>query len=605
MCKKYSIILIFLIIVFLLPPQMTSAKGNSAGAVVLVNSESENRFDFDCYLKLYIDYFDIAYTVVDIAGENLPDDFNSAALLVIGHKGVLAGMNIGEQKNIERYIEKGGGLFSFDQTINPGRKNNIIQNILGFNIGEPVKIQEKVPIKFKNKDHYITAYKVDRPDIETAGTRRFTTLAIPNVTGMSSDADILVSIADVPLVVVKKHREGRIVQWTTYEWMDANVLGFYNGLDDIVWRSLVWSARKPFVFQGNIPLVGMRIDDCVGQGNDFAYIDIINKYGIIPHIAFMMDSMPPSAASKLGEYTHNGNAEAFVHSRTLGEKTFMYYDFDINDFKMGKPFIEETLKKNFADLNDFHKKYNIRYALTACSHWGAIGTNVLPYLRKMGVNFHTGPVTHPYTGDYHFWPYQLYQRAGRYESVFGSYNTGLFAYHPNMIIDYVEKDKSMFATISRTPSIKVDWLRVSRAPGYKKTRKVEGMIIDGTNMLRHHLDSMGPAYFFTHEINIDMLEGGLEGLDRAFEGVIANLKKFHNIIPCGLDYINQYGKSIYTADLESAYYDKDVNKLMIHWNGFSDIPTKFHVFTEEEGKIVDNLHDLQVFRGPKVAEVHF
>jgi len=174
-----------------------------------------------------------------------------------------------------------------------------------------------------------------------------------------------------------------------------------------------------------------------------------------------------------------------------------------------------------------------------------------------------------------------------------------------MIIDYVERDKSMFATVSRTPSIKVDWLRVSRAPGYEKTRKVEGMIIDGTNMLRHHLDSMGPAYFFTHEINIDMLEGRLEGLDRAFAGVIANLKKFHNIIPCGLDYINQYGKSIYTADLESAYCDRDANRLIVHWNGLSDIPTKFHVFTEEKGRIVDNLHDLQVYRGPTVVEVHF
>ena len=60
---------------FILPLKITLAETNSAGVVVVVNSASESRFDFDRYLKLYLDYFDVAYTVVDIADGSLPADF--------------------------------------------------------------------------------------------------------------------------------------------------------------------------------------------------------------------------------------------------------------------------------------------------------------------------------------------------------------------------------------------------------------------------------------------------------------------------------------------------------------------------------------------------
>ena len=81
------------------------------------------------------------------------------------------------------------------------------------------------------------------------------------------------------------------------------------------------------------------------------------------------------------------------------------------------------------------------------------------------------------------------------------------------------------------------------------------MIIDGTDMLRLALDSMGPAFFFTHELNIGLLEGGAGQLDRAFEGVMGNLRKFHDVIPCGFDQLNQYGKNIRTGDLTAASWD--------------------------------------------------
>lgn len=608
MKKRYNIFLLVLLIVLMLSPQVAAGEISSAGVVVLVSSKSENRFDFDRYLKLYLDYFDVAYTVINVAEQRLPENFDRAALLIIGHEGVFADMDLNDQKSIERYISEGSGVFSFDMALKASQSKRILQRILNLKIGESVTAQGGTPIKAEDTNHYITAYKADRPDLQTVPARRIG-LTVPNIIGISADTKTLMSIADVPLVIVGRYGQGRIVQWTTYGWLDANVLGFYNGLDDIVWRSLVWAARKPFVFQGNIPLVSMRIDDCIGLGMDYEYIDVINKYDIIPHIAFMMDDMPPSAAKKLGEYTRAGKAEAFVHSRVMGNTNFMYWDFDQGNFYRGRPLTEEKLKKNFADLDAFHKNYGIKYAQTTVAHWGAIGVNVLTYLRKLGVEFIQSliwiyPNTTMEWKNIYPWPYQLYQRAGYYQSTFGSAGTGSYVYNSSIMMDWIDEDPSFFSTNVQTQRTKYDWLRASRAPGYERTRKVKGMIIDGINIMRLNLDSMGPAFFFTHEVNIGQLEGKLDGLDRAFAGVIANLKKFHNIIPCGLDHLCQYGKNIRTADLESAYYDSEAKKLTVHWNGFSDILTKFHVFTEVDGTIVDNLHDLPIYRGPTVAEVN-
>jgi len=580
--------------------QTTAAGTNSAGALVLVNSNSEYRFDFERYLKLYLDYFDVAYTLCDIARQQLPTDFNQAALLILGHDGVSADLDVQAQARLRNYLDSGGGVFSFDTHLQSDTpRPHIVRQWLELKLGEAAVIDEAVSIQAVDSSHYITRLKADRPPLKTVPARRVK-VRVPRVTAMHSTAKTLVMVGDAPLVIAGSADRGRIVQWSTYRWLDANILGFYNGLDDVVWRSLVWAARKPFVFQGNIPLVSMRIDDCAGLDMDFAYIDTISKYGIVPHIAFMMDDVPPSAAGKLGEYTRAGKAEAFIHARRReGYTGFFFWDFDFNDYHKGKPFSDEVLGRNFAEMEAFHRRYGIQYARTVTPHYTQTATNTLPYLREMGVEFEAiSPATMPYSGNHHFWPYELYQRAGYFDIPFTSYGDGNFTYRSAMVLDWVEKESSIFCSTSRASSIKADWLRPSRAPGYEDSRKVEGLIIDGINMLRLSLDSMGHAFFFTHELNIGLLEGGPDRLDRAFAGVMENLRKYHRIIPCSFDHLNRYGKNIRTADLESAGYNPVTKTLEVAWRGFADMPTQFHVFTEVNGEIKDTWAELPVYRGP-------
>ena len=64
----------------------------------------------------------------------------------------------------------------------------------------------------------------------------------------------LASTGAQPFLAVTTNGAGRAVQWGTYDWMSHAVKGPMFGLDDLVWRSLVWAARKPFVMQGTAAL---------------------------------------------------------------------------------------------------------------------------------------------------------------------------------------------------------------------------------------------------------------------------------------------------------------------------------------------------------------
>lgn len=99
------------------------------------------------------------------------------------------------------------------------------------------------------------------------------------------------------------------------------------------------------------------------------------------------------------------------------------------------------------------------------------------------------------------------------------------------------------------------------------------------------------------------MEGGAGQLDRAFEGVLGNLRKFHQVIPCGFDQLNQYGKNIRTGNLTAASWEPATRMLRVDWRGITDMPTKFHVFTEQAGEIEDNLVHLPAYRGPVCVTV--
>ena len=120
--------------------------------------------------------------------------------------------------------------------------------------------------------HYIT----DRHEAgEFIGTGSMTLAGIT----LPEDVTSIATSSSQPFLAVTTSGGGRAVQWGTYDWMSNAVKGPVYGLDDLVWRSIVWAARKPFVMQCMPPFVTMRVDD---ESGPFDWIHVANDFGFKP-----------------------------------------------------------------------------------------------------------------------------------------------------------------------------------------------------------------------------------------------------------------------------------------------------------------------------------
>jgi len=109
-------------------------------------------------------------------------------------------------------------------------------------------------VEFVDTSHYITQRHAGAEELKLFGPMTVA-CAVPG------RGTVLAACGGAPLCVAGNAGKGRFVVWTSQEWMSTFVLGPVAGLDDCLWRSLVWAARKPFVMRGMAPLVTMRVDD--------------------------------------------------------------------------------------------------------------------------------------------------------------------------------------------------------------------------------------------------------------------------------------------------------------------------------------------------------
>ena len=135
----------------------------------------------------------------------------------------------------------------------------------------------------------------------------------PSCDGLIPDAGsaTLASLVTDPLVVVDTYGLGRAVQWTTINWMASGNLGPVSGMDDLVWRSIVWAARKPFVLQGLPPFVTFRVDDVVGP---YTWVSTAISHGFKPWAGIFLDSV--TNVPTLKTLVDSGNMTVSIHARS-------------------------------------------------------------------------------------------------------------------------------------------------------------------------------------------------------------------------------------------------------------------------------------------------
>ncbi|MEK7767750.1 MAG: hypothetical protein AAB368_16090, partial [bacterium] len=129
----------------------------------------------------------------------------------------------------------------------------------------------------------------------------------------------IVTAGGRPLVTVDRLGSGRMVRWSRLGWANPAVLGPLGGLDGVLWRSLVWAARKPFVIRALPPLVALRVDDVAGTGERWNlpplwWVDEAVRAGFRPWLGLFTHATSDAAVRELRPHLTAGRATAFPHA---------------------------------------------------------------------------------------------------------------------------------------------------------------------------------------------------------------------------------------------------------------------------------------------------
>jgi hypothetical protein len=383
----------------------------------------------------------------------------------------------------------------------------------------------------------------------------------------------LATTGSQPFLAVTTSGLGRAVQWGTYDWMSQAVKGPVYGLDDLVWRSIVWAARKPFTMQGLPPFVTMRMDDEYGP---FWWVDIANEFGIKPWISVFYRTIDRAEAKHLSTLVREGKATVSIHGKTVSEG--FYYEYGVGAMS------DEDVAANFEEGTAWHADRKMPISNVIVPHLYELGANVFHGLSDWDVEF-VITMMEPGTPYGSPWitggPYRLYEPCQSSQSM-----------RPLHYADFIkvpghpEFDGQFFHCVTE--------MRDDVGSEWFPSNDVAGSIDRGTWQVKRALDSMVLATLHTHRHFVADI--GHENWRAMLRGITDNLAPYHPTY-VSLDYACQYVRAVYTSDIVGGEYDPDMERVTVTLGGAADMPTEFYLFIEQEGEIRHMLIDVPAFSG--------
>jgi hypothetical protein len=549
------------------------AAAQRADAVLLVNSTSARYADATQYVRPYLDHFGVPYTVLDIATTSVGPEIADYALIVVGHSSLdptHSYLSTAEQANLSNAVALGCGLvnFDFDLTsdgITP--RYQYVQDVFGFGY-QPSRVGNGMLFGTEAPGHYISSRHQAG---ETIATSPMTVAAIT----VPTDVTVMVRVQSTgtPLVAATSYGQGRAVQWGSYAWMSHSVLGPIHGMDDLVWRSLVWAARKPFVMRGMPNFLTMRVDDVVGG---FWWVTTANSFQLKPWLGLFYTNISNADAAQLSALVNAGLATASVHAK--GGSDFFYFDY-----YSGQNFSDSTIASNFADATAWHSAHGIPIAKYVTPHYYDVGTNAFAGLQNWGIEF-LGIQQEPGTTYGSPWamegPYRLFETGSSSDPVPGTYaDYAAIAGHPELA-------NKFFNCVTE--------IRDDFGYEWSPDNDVDGSIGRGTRQSKRAFDSMALATLFTHEGYIQAIDPG--NWQSILDGIVSNLASYSPVYVT-LDYACQYLRAKHDSRIISSLFDPATQTITTSLSGSADIPTQFLVFSGVGGTVIQAASSVPAFSG--------
>jgi hypothetical protein len=591
----------------------------------VINSNQPESKNSKMFLMPYMSHFGIPFDTLDLASQKLPKNLKQFNLIILSHRNITngdeqAGKNLKEE--ISRALKYGCGVVSFDPFLaaSPGNSTST-----------PVLLSDT--LQFDSEKHFITSRHQPGEKLKLFGP-----LELPGTSPVNGKT--LIFSHATPLLYVQEEGIGRVAQWTSAEWMQLKVLGPLGGLDDCLWRSIVWAAKKPFVMRGLPPIVTMRVDDVcandAGNKEPLYWVETANKYGLKPWLGIFIYNLKPYAIDKLRGYIESGNAVAFPHSfgrpvrannpppggksrysyvgmranqeqltkglyynpkalpfRSLEDDEFIYYDH-----QNAKPWSDAEAERGLDAVDQWYKDNQpLSMSKYFLAHWGELGTNVAEHIsKKWGIEFisYKKPANMPWA-DTVLWvkqgPFRLYEKQGTSTN---ATTPGLMGGRPTYYADFFKLNGYEFFNCVT---------EIKDVAGYEwaPDNNVQATSDRGIRMVSRALNSMALASLFTHETDY-IYRITPENWDKELQLVTEGIKSFKPLYLTADDGL-RIVRCTKTSKLQDIKYNTAERSMQVSLTGKTDVTSYFYLFTEEKGNITYELQKVPAFEGKTEVNV--
>lgn len=376
------------------------AAGNRSVLVIMDSRQAAARRGADQTVFAALDHFGMAWEVLD-GGDymgSIPAYIAPRALYVVAHDGGAAWLKPEVASQITAAIAQGAGLVNFDRQV--AQWPAALQALLPADNGQ----ERAGKLVFAGGEPFITFGHEAGEELELGEE-----IAMLSLPAGESWQPLLTTPENRPVVACGPAGEGRVVTFGTGErlWAEG-VYGHVQGIDGLLWRSLVWAAAKPFPMRCIPPFVTARMDDCNGTYNAFDYVRVMNRYGIGPNLGLFIDEMGPTDWAAVKRLYDAGGADFSMHAfrddfymvrpdyhpyAVLPDKpdlsrggTESLFEGLSLDHETGLDLPEETIRRNFRRMDEAFSRAGIRHSRVLNAHFGEVGWPAVPLFLERGVD---------------------------------------------------------------------------------------------------------------------------------------------------------------------------------------------------------------------------
>ncbi|MBN1579061.1 MAG: hypothetical protein JXA89_00045 [Anaerolineae bacterium] len=391
-------------------------KGNRSLLVVCDSRQAET---YSCVQPAFVaalTHWGMPYRLHDLAsGAISPEQLAGCAAIVLAQQNLGPALDQDTAQAIAEAVADGLGYVGGDANL--GYLPISLQNVLGVHVQD---VQPAVQAQTVDNAHFVSRWQGAGGDLAFCRYRFKRPLELTCVSPSMSRVRVLLESSQRPAMWVTEYGRGRVVQWALPPvlWL-RELFGHGEGLDDLLWRGMVWAARKPFAMLSMPPFSTAVVGDAIGS-HDFAWIEPLAEYGFVPHVGIFPDDIDAIsevrgqsgfadlAVQAMRRYARAGQAEFSPHAATWDDAFLLYARAD------GGEIPATELAQRLAAIDKQLARYGVPWSRTLNPHCGQLGKNALPFLLDRGVQFtlENHLPGESYDGDHRLWGAAPYDHPG-------------------------------------------------------------------------------------------------------------------------------------------------------------------------------------------------